>query len=54
MKMSKTKSIKIDIIIKITCISILIFGIAFAGTFVVINKNFNETKYESMERIIND
>ncbi len=52
--MSKTKSIKLDIIIKITCISILIFGIAFAGTFIVINKNFNETKYQSMERIIND
>ncbi|WP_294373301.1 cache domain-containing protein [uncultured Clostridium sp.] len=52
--MSKTKSIKLDIIIKITCISILIFGIAFAGTFIVINKSFNETKYQSMERIIND
>lgn len=36
------------------CISIFIFGTAFIGTFLIINRSFNERQHESMERIISD
>lgn len=52
--MNKIKSIKLDIMIKIMCISIFIFGTAFIGTFLIINRSFNERQHESMERIISD
>ena len=52
--MNKIKSIKLDIMIKIMCISIFIFGTAFIGTFLIINRSFNERQHENMERIISD
>ena len=52
--MNKRKSIKADIMIKIICISILVFGFSFISTFLVISKSFDKTQHEVMERIILD
>ena len=52
--MNKTKSIKKDIILKIICISIFIFGTAFISTFMVISNSLNELQHESMERMVID
>ena len=52
--MNKRKSIKTDIMLKIICISIFVFGFTFISTFLVISASFDKIQHEGMERIILD
>ncbi|MBW6409452.1 methyl-accepting chemotaxis protein [Clostridium weizhouense] len=52
--MKKSKSIKMNLIKNLSLGFVLIFGIAFLGTFLVVQKNLTQIKEESMIRIMND
>ncbi|SFC19623.1 methyl-accepting chemotaxis protein [Clostridium uliginosum] len=52
--MAKSKSIKVDLVKKLSLGFIIVFGLAFFGTFIVVEKNLTSIKKNSMTKIIND
>ena len=52
--MRKGKSIRKNLILKISILSILVLGTSFAGTFFMVGPKLDDIKIQSVSRIIND
>lgn len=52
--MSKNKSIRRELIIKISVLSIIVLGLAFSSAFFMVNRKINNMKNQDIDKIIKD